>query len=423
MIDGIRKNNTFEGKFSNPAPRAESPAPKSEPRVFVNNSHVSYLRTQRWYVLLGILIASLVIAIVIASVTGHVNVSASPHRVNVPISGTKNLTKDAPAGMAGFHLVVLPVTKTEKVSAVTMQEVSTKATGSVVLFNEGPAQSLKERTRLEAPNGKIYYILKDQPFTVPAGTKEKPGSLEVTIEAAEAGADYNQSPTDFVIPGWREAKSPKFKTQYARSKSPITGGGSGMQPTVSADEKTMIHDKLVERIRVEGSELIRRHINEDYLLVDGSIQYSFADLKVEKRSDSETAHDAVLTGAVYAYVVSKDEFVHDVVATAGITLPDVRATYTVSDTSTATLALQSQSQTDPTQTQTIQVVQNGTLDAYAVIDTKTLGTQLAGKRFADLKAIFAAKPTIEGAIIKLRPFWMPKIPKNEAKIHVKTAAH
>ena len=53
MIDGIHKN--YAPRQNTVAQKPEAPF-DSEPRMYVNNSHVAYLKSRRWYTLLGIVI-------------------------------------------------------------------------------------------------------------------------------------------------------------------------------------------------------------------------------------------------------------------------------------------------------------------------------------------------------------------------------
>jgi len=60
--------------------------------------------------------------------------------------------------------------------------------------------------------------------------KTVPGSIEVTVYADEPLSKYNIGLTDFTVPGFKGA--PQFETFYARSKTPMTGGFTGMEPVV-----------------------------------------------------------------------------------------------------------------------------------------------------------------------------------------------
>lgn len=417
MIDGIKK--TGHEKKDVKKILDDSFRARPEPQIYVNHHYVSFLQARKWYTILGAVLVSLIIAIAVASYTAFASVVIYPNHFTSPVSFTKILTKDAPNGTLGFQLVALPVTKTEKVAAVAEVPVTKKARGTVVIFNkESAPQTLKEHTRLEAANGQIYFIMQDKPFTIPGGTEANPGSIEVTIEASEAGDTYNQQPTDFVIPGWREAKSPKFKTQYARSKSAITGGFVGTEQTLTPDELASVQQKLQERIRIDGSELIRRHILDDTSIVEQSIQYTFGQVAISQIEKTKN-YQASLTGTVYAYVVSKNSLVHDIANSVSAPLPyDAHFTYALAPTSKTKLVLDSQADQDPTKNQTIQVTAQGNINAYVIIDPAKIQTSLAGKNIKELKTIFKNISGISRAEIRLRPFWLGAIPKELKKVRV-----
>ena len=114
------------------------------------------------------------------------------------------------------------------ISASGAQTSSAKAGGQVVIYNEsGADQKLVSGTRLEAANGKIFRLTSN--ITAGAATtlnkKSVPGSVAASVVADEGGTSYNSPLTDFKFPGFKGIA--KYDTIYARSKTPMTGGGVG----------------------------------------------------------------------------------------------------------------------------------------------------------------------------------------------------
>jgi len=140
--------------------------------------------------------------------------------------------KDSNTGLP-FNLMIISDEENKILQATGEKDVTETATGAVLIFNASSSapQPLNIDTRLEGSNGKVY---KTQNKTVVPGMSKDgtPGSMEVKIYGAAAGADYNSAPLDFKILGFKG--TPKYSKFYARSKGAITGGFVGKAPDISA---------------------------------------------------------------------------------------------------------------------------------------------------------------------------------------------
>ena len=127
------------------------------------------------------------------------------------ISLNENLSaiKDSSVPGLSFDLAVISGEENKIIQGGEEKDVSIKAVGIVLIYNSysSSSQALDIDTRLEGSNGKIYKTNKR--ITVPGITKDgKPGSVAVNIYAAEAGEEYNSSPLDFEIFGFKG--TPKY---------------------------------------------------------------------------------------------------------------------------------------------------------------------------------------------------------------------
>lgn len=193
-------------------------------------------------------------------------------------NGGLAMTAQAQAGQEDlrYEIVRIEDTLSESLSATGSSTAEERASGTIVVYNEGSApQTLTEETRFESSNGLIYKTAPGASITIPGASGETPGSLEVMVYAEKPGVEYNIDLDDFVIPGWREAKSHKFETQYARSKTPMTGGFVGERPQVSDEELALTKNRLRATLEARLEKELIANVPEAYVVFPGAIAFSY----------------------------------------------------------------------------------------------------------------------------------------------------
>ncbi|HEY4494152.1 MAG TPA: hypothetical protein VJB95_01850 [Candidatus Paceibacterota bacterium] len=182
-------------------------------------------------------------------------ITITPKSVEVVLNENLSANKDTSSGPLSFDLAVISGEEVKEIDAALEKEVSTKATGRVIIYNafSAASQILSIDTRLEGSNGKIYKT--DKRIIVPGMAKNgTPGKIEVGIYGSVGGTEYNSAPLDFKILGFKGTA--KYEKIYARSKGEITGGFKGFVAEVSEEEKsgtisalkTALKAKLLKKI-------------------------------------------------------------------------------------------------------------------------------------------------------------------------------
>ena len=186
--------------------------------------------------------------------------------------------------------IVLQGEREDTVDAATPQNISDKAEGTIMIYNEETTpQRFVEETRFETPDGLIFMLGTGEGITVPAMSNGEPGSVEVTVYAEEAGEDYNIGLTDFVIPGWRESNNPKFATQYARSTSPMTGGFEGIRYVVDENGSSNAYDGITAILKDELRNDLLREVPQSHIVFDESFTYQDMQAFIEEGEDGASA--------------------------------------------------------------------------------------------------------------------------------------
>lgn len=147
-----------------------------------------------------------------------------------------------------------------------------KATGVIRVYN---AYSTSSRTlvpsRFVSADGKLFWSIKK--IVIPGARYEKgklvPGEIDVEVEAAEPGEDYNIGPSTFALPAL--AGSSLYTTIYGRSFSDMSGGFIGEASQISQEDIDRAEIALTEELKEQSREFFKTTVSEDFVLLDETI--------------------------------------------------------------------------------------------------------------------------------------------------------
>lgn len=331
-------------------------------------------------------------------------------------------TAEAAEG-AAIHFVVLPIDETAEITlpADTVEKVSEKATGTIVIYNnfsEKP-QRLIKNTRFETPNGLIYRI--GSSITVPGKTEKSgkalPGSIEASVTADAPGAEYNILLSDFIIPGFKSDPA-RFAAFYGRSKTPMTGGFDGTvkvpSETALRAARASLRDTLAEKV-----------VKKDFLTPPRGHVFFRAALQTKqeslpvKRSDGSVALvKERLTGAAYAF--DRNAVLREIAKTAASEVG--LAPIDIPNLEDLVFEFKEPPGGDPAGAKTVRFMLTGEVRVVWKYDEEKLRLALAGRERDELAAVLADFPAIEKADFIIRPFWSRSFPENPKKISIESSS-
>ena len=407
----------------------------SSPSSYSTRSFDSYdnNHTPLWLFGRSVVILMLVLVAVLfagARLFGRAHVIATPHQIEgelntlVTVGGTLEADVDVV-----YETMTFKRTKTQSITAQDMITEKTKAAGTIVIFNENTTtQRLREETRFETPSGLIFMLPKGPGVTVPAARGDVPGSVEVTVYAQETGDEYNIGPTDFVIPGWREIEDDRFTTQYARSKGPMSSGGSQETPVISEEQRDQIEQDLKQSLREQMIAQAWVDAPETFILFEDTVNISFEPLalKMTKSGESSLA-EASLTGtlsvillnhqglaSVFASDLSEkyvDEMIHinNPSALFADISPQGRALLGWDDAGSAEILDEDEVVASPADN-TFRVRFSGDAQLVMTFDEETIKTNLSGTKLKEVESYFASIPELKTAQASIKPFWRSRMP-------------
>jgi hypothetical protein len=371
---------------------------------------------RKWlYAALGILVLAL--AFGVSTFFKSATIRITPKQETVTVNDSFKATKDASDDALGFQIVSVSKDVEKTVPAGSEQQVDTKASGTIIIYNNtAQSQKLVATTRFETPEGLIFRL--PSAVTVPAqstsGGKTIPGSVEVTVAADKTGPAYNVGLKDFTLPGLKG--DPKYQTVYARSKTEMTGGFSGKQRTVAPDTLAQANADMQATLAQSLQKDIATQIPSDFVLYSASLFYSF-----DPASQASTTPDgAVLSkkGTATAVIFSRTALTKAILGKAEPTItPDLASIDNLDDLAFS-YATSTTSFFNPATDTSLAFTLKGDANVVYTVDASKLKTDLLGLSRTRAKSVLTTYSSIDEAWVETHPFWNQTIPKDPSKVTI-----
>lgn len=363
------------------------------------------------FVIGGVVLALILGALALMFLFAGAKVVVHPIEREVPVNTTL-VTNDDDTSRLPFEVIRIEKVANQSIAADGSETVSERASGVVTVYNEFSEEPQRwvTNTRFEAPNGLIFRV--KEPVEIPGMKDGKPGTVDVTIYADEAGAEYNVGLVTFTIPGL--AGSPQFESMYAKAKTPLSGGFEGERPVVSQSAAASTRTQMQAALKSDLEGTINEQIPAGYTLLSNSVAFVFESLS---NTASETEGTATIRekGTALALVFPTDLLAR-AIAEGAIGSYDGEG---VTIGNTNTLAVTNLPSAGELQTATeLDVAVTGTVEIVWKVSADQIRTEIAGKTRDAAEAVLSNIPGIDRAELILRPFWKNTFPQNGADITV-----
>lgn len=362
------------------------------------------------------LIALLALAFGISSLFQSVTVKVKQRQTVVPVSGVLRASSDGETGAVPFEVVRLSRDASKPVAASEEKPVERKASGKIVIYNNHSSspQRLVKNTRFETTDGLIFRVADS--VTVPGATinagEKVPGSVEATVVADDSGDKYNIGLSDFKIPGFKG--DPRYETFYARSKTPMSGGFSGMAKVVSEDVLSEARDEMQFALREQLAKEVAAQLPQGYATFDNGLVYSFEDLpQTEGNGNSAVVN---MRGTVNAVMFKKTDLGR---AVAEKHVESFRGgDVEIANLSELNPTIENGAAFNPETDTSFELAMAGDARIAWLYDKDALKKDLLGAARRDVDRILSRYTAIESADVVLRPFWNQSIPKDASKVQI-----
>lgn len=372
---------------------------------------------KKWLGIISFVVACLALVMFLfGTFLGKATVTITPKQGDLILSGVEDAYKrgvGTTTSPALFYDTVTKVEDTEKrlVNASGQENVSKKAEGQIVVFNQNTvAQKLVANTRFQAKDGKIFR-LKDT-TTIPAGNKSTPGSITVNVIADKPGAEYNIAAGDFTIPGF--AGTAKFKTVFGRSKTAMAGGFVGVMRKVSQADLDKNRVELQKILRDRLILKVKQDVPTDYVLFNDAIKVKFEDLNINDSSlPSDKAYVAVkasLSGIIFKRSDLAAFFAQKLIPNYDGTSVEIV------NIDSLEFALQNKDILDLEKTSKISFSLDGTGHVVWTFDQNKVKERLAGQKRSTAETVWPDFSAIERVKVVFFPPWLWTFPGDKDKI-------
>jgi hypothetical protein len=344
-------------------------------------------------------------------------IRVTPQKVTKSINEVLTAKKESALGVLSFQAVSvskdvdMPVAKSDIGGD---EKIERKANGRIIIYNNysSESQKLVATTRFQTPEGLVFRIA--EPVTIPGKItkdgKTIPGSIEVYVEADKPGTAYNVGLKDFSVPGF--AGDPRFKEVYARSKTEMSGGFSGLQKAVIKESLSKYESEMQNELKSSLFSDLSNQIPEEYVLFQGSLSYKFDPIVQSVTSNGDIF--LKMKGVANAVIFKKADVAMSLKEKV---LPEAQGS-DVKITNFSDLQFSySSTSTLPTGTSSsVTFSLAGEPTFVWIIDENKLKSELLGLSKSGAKDILANYSSIKEAVIVTRPFWARKIPNDVDKV-------
>ena len=351
-------------------------------------------------------------------------VTVTPKTVHGTINQTVKATKDQNTGATGglsYQIMTLSDSVTKQVVATKTDVVSTKASGTVILYNnQATPQKLVAQTRFADSKGAVFRL--KNPVTIPAKFTKAgtvvPGSVEAVLVADAPGTQGNIGLSDFSVVAF--TGTAQAKLVYARSKSAFIGGESGSVYYLDDNEYNTYAGPMLADLTAKLNDESVKQIPEGYVLLSDTLQFiPDTDKNKNNTAPSEKADlTLVISGKISGILIKQvdlaNAFIASTVADQKVSLKDVTVHGIPQLTYHTTTPLD---QTAFPSTISFQV--SGTVDIVWNVDQSAVQNVLVGVSRKDFSSRMQAFGSVDAAELVIKPFWVYVIPKDPAKIEIK----
>ncbi|HOW13117.1 MAG TPA: hypothetical protein PK121_02280 [Candidatus Pacearchaeota archaeon] len=288
-----------------------------------------------------------------------------------------------------------------------------KAKGIIRVYNNYSTspQTLVATTRFVSADGKLFRSIKQ--VTIPGATYEGnklvPGFLDIEVQAAEPGEDYNIGPSTFSIPGF--AGTDKYTAFYGKSFQPMKGGLKGEVLKVSEEDINNAKETLLKKLKEESINYLKNNISQDYILLDETVKEEVikesSSVEVNKEANSFDFELTIKTEGLAFKKSDLDNFVKNI-----ISLNLLEGKKIQEETISKKFSLKSR------ENDRVMLDLEIKARVYPDFDVNEVKKALAGKSLYEINNLISEDSMFSKIEIKSIPFWRETIPNDINKIEI-----
>ncbi|HNW71811.1 MAG TPA: hypothetical protein PKZ36_02040 [Candidatus Paceibacterota bacterium] len=366
-----------------------------------------------WFVaLISIVVLFFAVSFLFSSAQITINPKTKDVFLNKNFSASKSLKDD----YLLYNSVIIPGEESKTVKAGEEKDYVQPATGSVLLYNSfsTSSQDLSIDTRLEGSNGKIYKT--KSKVTIPGMTKSgTPGKISVDIYASEPGEEYNSSPLDFKILGFKGTS--KYSKFYGRSVGEIAGGLKGKARQLSDEEKEKAINSLKDTLLEKLFKKAKDQTPEDFVFFKNA---NFLNIEEQKIGATSKDGDVTITikGTFYGLLFNKEE-ISKKITDSVLNDEEKGNDIYISNISNLDFSVENKDILLFTEATEMNFKLKGDMKIVWNVDSSQIILDVLGKSKKQFSQILSEYTNIESADLVVKPIWKRSFPEKTKDIKVK----
>jgi hypothetical protein len=323
--------------------------------------------------------------------------------IRIPADGSGNIKSE-----------ILEVDKnlSKEIATTGTKNVGEKAKGTITVYNywDSTPQPLVAGTRFST-DSKIYKTTQNVtvPGTTISGGNPVPGTVNVSVEASEAGEVYNIGPATFTIPGLPAEKQAKI---YGKSSAAMTGGSTKQVKVVSSQDVDTLKTQAAEEMLTSSKEELSKKAG-DKKIIDAAIKEEI--IKEEfSAKEGEEAEKLILNYSKNFWVIAFSEIdvKNEIVSKVKETLEENREIVEGQFGNLDYKVLDSTKETG------LNLSVNATLYSTEKLELEKSKDEIIGKTTEEITSYFKQKESIKDVKVDYWPFWVKKVPLNKSRIYI-----
>ena len=288
-----------------------------------------------------------------------------------------------------------------------------KAEGIIRLYNAYATkrENWLKGTRFVSDAGKLFKS-KDK-ISVP-GVAIKDGKIDpvyvdVPVEAAEPGQDYNIDPSHFSIFVFRG--TPRYTKYYGESSEAMTGGGEG--PQVTEEDLQKAEDVLIEKAKIAVEESLNNKVPEGFIFLKDVLETEILEkFSLTRPGDQKERFNFNVKAQSATVIFEKKDAENFVKKLALSQIPEQKLLYEES------LKVNYTPEAINLESGKIVLSLSFSIKIYPEIDLNLLEEGLMGKSLTETKIFLESQPGVMKATAKLWPFWIQSVPNDLDRIEI-----
>jgi len=294
----------------------------------------------------------------------------------------------------------------DRFSATGIKDLSGRAQGIIMVYNEDQPLSLIP-SRFESSGGLVF--LSQETVKLKGPDTGGPGITAIEVIAEKPGSEYNLLPDNFVLPAFKEIKSPRYTLVYGKSENAMQGGRDDALKIVSESDLEKARKFLLE----EATQQFRKGLDGGYSLVEPSLEteeLNFAS-SLEAGEEAE-AFNASLEVKLKAMRFREEDLKYlvreNLLSRSGESSIAIEESLRVE---------MKNSDLDENGRITLEVLANEKI--YRNFNTEKIKTDLKGKSQGETEEYLSGISGLFSSQVSFWPLWVNRIPQNTGKINIK----